>query len=220
MTLEERIGYHFRNPELLKLALTHSSYINEHKLRKQDCNERLEFLGDAILEMVTSEYFFRAFPDKMEGELSKIRSTLVCERALAVSAREIGLGQDLIFGRGMDKASSRENENIISDAFEALIAAIFLDSDLDHAKDLIYTHVLNDIGFKTVYNDAKTALQEKLQSQGLRADYRLIREEGPDHDKTFTVQVFIDGKAYGEATGSSKKQAEQYAAMQTYRMLG
>ena len=219
MTLEERIGYHFRNKELLKLALTHSSYINEHGLRKQECNERLEFLGDAILEMVTSEYFYKAFPDKMEGELSKIRSTLVCERALAVSAREIDLGNDLIFGKGMDKQSSRENENITSDAFEALIAAIFLDSDLDHAKDLIYKHVLNNMDFKMVYNDAKTALQEKLQAEGKQAEYRLIREDGPDHDKRFTVQVFIGGKGYAEASGSSKKQAEQFAAMKTYAML-
>ncbi|MBP5224243.1 MAG: ribonuclease III [Lachnospiraceae bacterium] len=219
MNLEERIGYKFKNKELLRLALTHSSYVNEHKLRKEDCNERLEFLGDAILEMVTSEYFYKAFPDKMEGELSKIRSTLVCERALAVSAREIDLGHALIFGKGMDKESSRENENIISDAFEALIAAIFLDSDLDHAKDLIYQHVLNDMDFKMVYNDAKTALQEKLQAKGLQAEYRLMKEEGPDHEKRFTVKVFIDGKPYAEASGSSKKHAEQVAAMRTFTML-
>jgi len=217
--LENNIEYTFQNKDYLIQAMTHSSFINEHEMTKPSCNERLEFLGDSILEMVSSDYFYHAFPQYMEGDLSKIRATLVCERALGNSAREVGLGEFLLLGKGMDTPQSRSNDSIISDAFEAVIAAIYLDGGLEPAKKFIHAHVLNDLSNKLLYNDAKTILQERLQKNYKKATYELIGESGPDHDHVFTVQVFIDGQPFGKGDGHTKKQAEQEAAYETLKQL-
>lgn len=217
--LEETIGYSFKDPTLLEHALRHSSYINEHSLKKEDCNERLEFLGDSILEFVSSEYLFSTYPDRMEGDMSKLRAALVCENGLAQAARAIDLGSYMIMGKGMDAEGGREKESIISDAFEALIAALYLDGGLAPAKKLIYDYVLNDIEAKILFYDAKTALQEMIQSDKKTASYELIGESGPEHMKTFEAAVVIDGKRFGTGKGRSKKQAEQAAAYETIMMI-
>lgn len=217
--LEKKIGYTFENAGLLKHALTHSSYINEHHLVKQDCNERLEFLGDAILEMVSSEYFYHHYPEKMEGELSKLRASLVCEKSLADCARTIGLGSCIYMGKGMELSGGRESDAIISDAFEALIAAMFLDGGEKAARDLILTYVLNDIEDKILFTDSKTILQELLQEKGKQVTYELKSESGPEHMKVFEVEAVIDGRGYGIGSGHSKKQAQQNAAYETIRMI-
>ena len=217
--LEETIGYSFKDPTLLEHALRHSSYINEHSLKKEDCNERLEFLGDSILEFVSSEYLFSTYPDRMEGYMSKLRAALVCENGLAQAARAIDLGSYMIMGKGMDAEGGREKESIISDAFEALIAALYLDGGLAPAKKLIYDYVLNDIEAKILFYDAKTTLQEMIQSDKKTASYELIGESGPEHMKTFEAAVVIDGKRFGTGKGRSKKQAEQAAAYETIMMI-
>jgi len=217
--LEQKIGYSFHNKDLMKKALTHSSYLNEHHMKKPECNERLEFLGDAVLEMVTSEYFYKTYPDYMEGDLSKIRATLVCEKALGISAQEIDLGQYLLLSKGMDNEESRHNDSITADAFEALIAAIFLDAGLEEAKKLIYNHVLNDLENKLLYNDAKTILQERAQKMYKKVSYQLVAEEGPDHKHQYTVEVLIDGVPMEQGSGRNKKQAEQNAAFNALKKM-
>ena len=217
--LERTIGYTFKDPSLLRRAMTHSSYINEHGLSKPDCNERLEFLGDALLESVASVFLYHRFPDLMEGELSKRRAALVCERALAVSAREIGIPDALILGKGMEKSNARSSDSVTSDAFESLIAALYLDGGFESAKRLIDTHVLNDADEKMISYDAKTALQEILQKEGRAFSYHLVSESGPDHDREFTVEVRVEDLSYGRGTAKSKKQAEQAAALEAIRKL-
>ncbi|MBO7364758.1 MAG: ribonuclease III [Lachnospiraceae bacterium] len=217
--LEQKIGYVFKDPGLLKQAMTHSSYINEHGLSKPDCNERLEFLGDALLETFTSIFLYRRFPDLMEGALSKRRAALVCEKALAVSAREIGIPGALILGKGMEKAGARNSDAVISDAFESLIAALYLDGGTVPAKALVDAHVLNDADEKMIYYDAKTALQEILQKEGKPFSYHVVGESGPDHAREFTVEIRIGDEAFGRGTARSKKQAEQDAALEAIRKL-
>lgn len=217
--LEEKIGYSFKDPELLKHALRHSSYINEHALKKEDCNERLEFLGDSILEYVSSEYMYHAYPNSMEGDMSKLRAALVCENGLAQAARAIDLGSFMIMGKGMDAEGGRDKDSIISDAFEALIAALYLDGGMEPAKKLIYDYVLNDIEDKVLFYDAKTTLQEMIQGEKKTAAYELVGESGPEHSKMFESAVVIDGKRYGTGKGRSKKQAEQAAAYETIMMI-
>ena len=217
--LEQAIGYEFRDIGLLNHASTHSSYINEHQLNKEDCNERLEFLGDSILEMVTSDYLYHAYPKTMEGELSKLRASIVCERALAKSAREIGLGEFLILGKGMELGGGRESDAITSDAFEAVLAALYLDGGLEEAKKLIDAHVLNHIEERLLFSDSKTSLQEILQEQGKQVRYELISESGPDHDKSFTVAAYVGDTLMGTGTGHNKKQAEQNAAYETINKI-
>ena len=213
--LEESLNYHFKDIRLLKKALTHSSYVNEHELSKTDCYERLEFLGDAILEMYSSEYLYRLFPDDREGALSKKRATLVCEEGLGVAARELNLSDYLILGVGADREGTREMDSVLSDTFEALIAALFLDGGPEVARRLIYDHVLNNIDEKLIYNDAKSVLQEVMQKEGRKVTYSLIGESGPDHDKTFIITCLIDNNEMETGNGKSKKAAEQDAAKKT-----
>ena len=211
--LEALLGITFRDKKLLKQALTHSSYINEHpELKKEDCNERLEFLGDAILEEVTSEFLFKNYPALMEGELSKMRVILVCEMSLADCARKLNLGEALCMGRGMEKNGGRNSDAIISDAFEALIAAIYLDSGMEEAKKLITHYVLSDSEERRIFYDAKTVLQEMAQEKGKTVQYRDLPSEGPEHDRVFYTEVLVDGEAFGKGSGHSKKKAEQSAA--------
>lgn len=210
--LEELLGYHFKDAGLLETALTHSSYLNEHELPKEACNERLEFLGDAVLEQVSSEFLFRKYPDLMEGELSKLRASLVCEMSLADCARALSLGEFMRMGRGMEKMGGRNADAIISDAFEALIAALYLDSGIDEAKKLINRYLLEDSEEKRLFYDAKTILQEMAQEKGKSVHYRDLPSQGPEHDRVFFSEVLVSDEVFGSGKGHSKKKAEQDAA--------
>ena len=213
--LEQRIGYSFKDKTLLRQALMHSSYTNEHHLHKENCNERLEFLGDAVLELSSSEYLFKLYPDKPEGELTKLRASLVCEPALALSSRQIGLGEYLLMGKGEELTGGRERPSIVSDAVEALIGAIYLDGGFACAKEFILRYILNDIENKQLFYDSKTILQEMVQSQYEESlSYKLLREEGPDHNKSYEVQVLLGTSVLGKGRGRTKKAAEQEAAYQ------
>ena len=211
--LEKRIGYCFRDKKLFCQALTHSSYSNEHRLGKLANNERLEFLGDAVLEIVTSEFLYQKYPDKPEGELTKLRASIVCEQTLAFCTRKLELGSYLMLGRGEDMTGGRERASVTSDAMEALIGAVYLDGGFTSAKEFIHRFVLTDLEDKKLFYDSKTILQEMVQ--GMKAgsiSYRLTGEEGPDHDKSFYVEVLIGDRAYGDGKGRTKKAAEQQAA--------
>ena len=219
-SLEEKIGYRFRNTALLEQAMCHSSYVNEHHMSRGDCNERLEFLGDAVLELVSSEYLYAHRPDLPEGELSKLRASLVCEPALAFDARIFGLPEYLKLGRGEDQTGGRERDSVISDACEALIGAIYLDGGLGEARSFILRHVLNDAEHKKLFYDSKSVLQEITQREFEAAPvYRIVQETGPAHDRTYTAQVLILDRVYGEGEGRTKKQAEQQASYQAIRKL-
>ena len=211
--LERKIGYTFRDKELLMSALMHSSYTNENHLPKYKCNERLEFLGDAVLELITSEYLFFHNRKTAEGALTKLRASIVCEPSLAFCAREIQLGDYLLLGKGEEVTGGRFRDSIISDAFEALIGAIYLDGGFANAKEFIRSCVLDDLEDKKLFFDSKTILQEMVQANFReKVSYYLIKEEGPDHNKTFYVEVRIGEMSYGEGSGRTKKIAEQEAA--------
>ena len=212
--LETAIGYSFRNITLLQNALTHSSYANERWHNSLMSNERLEFLGDSILGMVVATYLYQTFPDRPEGELTRMRADMVCEQALAVVANRLDLGKHLLLGNGEEQGGGRNRASILADAVESVIAATFLDGGMDAARDFIKTFILCDVPVTKLHNaDYKTALQERVQKkkdQVLR--YVLTGETGPDHDKRFMVQVLLNEKVVGEGSGSSKKRAEQDAA--------
>lgn len=211
--LEQKIQYSFRNRQLLRQALTHSSCANEQKINKSEDYERLEFLGDAVLELVSSDYIYRQHPDMSEGKMTKYRSSIVCEPALAYCARELGLDEYIRLGKGEEATGGRQRDSIISDVMEAVIGAVYLDSGIDEAKEFIHRYVLSDLEHKQLFYDAKTILQEEVQREGkgtLR--YMLVHEEGPEHDKTFVVEAMIDDVKVGSGTGHSKKTAEQQAA--------
>ena len=218
--LEEKIGYTFQDKELLFLAMTHSSFANEQKRRKKESNERLEFLGDAVLEITISDYLYHQYPEKDEGKLTKIRSSLVCEYTLAICARDIFLGKYLLLSKGEDLTGGRERDSILSDAFEALIGAIYLDGGMENAASFIRSNLLQDVEDKTLFYDAKTILQEMVQAEGYGLlKYVLVEEKGPDHNKEFTVETRIGDKKYAVGNGKTKKGAEQIAAYQTILLL-
>lgn len=211
--LEGKIGYKFDDFTLFTKAMIHSSYANEKHLPKYECNERLEFLGDAVLELVSSEFLFHNNPKLPEGELTKTRASMVCEPALAFCARDLDLGEYLLLGKGEDATGGRKRESVTSDAMEALIGAIYLDGGFANAKEFILKFVLNDIEHKKLFYDSKTILQEMIQGrQEGELSYRIIEEKGPDHDKTFTAQVLVGTHVAGQGTGRTKKAAEQAAA--------
>ena len=212
--LEQGLGYTFRNKALLENALTHSSYANENRERHLPDNERLEFLGDSILGFVVAEYLYRNFPDKPEGELTRIRADLVCERNLAEAAATIELGSYLLLGHGEEQGGGRKRDSIVSDAMESVIAASFMDGGFDAAKEIIDRLILSNIPKGRPRNfDYKTAFQELVQrKKDQQIHYELTGESGPDHDKHFEVEVLLNGKAVGRGVGSSKKRAEQAAA--------
>ena len=211
--LEQIIGYTFQNKKLLKQALTHSSYANEKKLGKLGCNERLEFLGDAVLELVSSDFLYARFPQIPEGELTKKRASLVCEPSLAYCARQFGLPKFLLLGRGENMTGGRNRDSIVSDATEALLGAIYLDGGFEPAKAFILKYILTDLEDKKLFYDSKTILQEMVQaSKEGNVSYQLVGENGPDHSKVFEVEVKIGEKTYGTGEGRSKKAAEQQAA--------
>ena len=218
--LEKKISYSFSDEGLLKHAMTHSSYVNEKRLKKTDCNERLEFLGDAVLELVSSEYLFFENPKMPEGELTKLRASMVCEKALAFCARDLDLGDFLLLGKGEDATGGRKRDSITSDALEALIGAIYLDGGFANAKEFILNHVLNDLEGKRLFYDSKTILQELVQGNSeKRICYELVGEVGPDHNKSFQVEVRIGDMTYGQGIGRTKKAAEQEAAYQAILKL-
>ncbi|MBR5577851.1 MAG: ribonuclease III [Lachnospiraceae bacterium] len=211
--LETTIGYSFKDKLLLKQALTHSSYANEQKIRKNKDYERLEFLGDAVLELVTSEFLFHENSQMPEGKLTKMRSSLVCEPSLAACAKVIGLGDFLFLGKGEEATGGRFRESIISDVMEALIGALYLDGGILTAKEFIYSFVLKDYQNRILFYDSKTVLQEMIQTKpNQNLVYDLLEEKGPDHDKEFVVQALLNGNKIGYGVGKTKKAAEQQAA--------
>ena len=212
--LETAIGYRFKNITLLQNALTHSSYANERWHNSLLSNERLEFLGDSILGMTVAEYLYRNFPDRPEGELTRMRADMVCEKALAKVAARISLGQHLMLGNGEEQGGGRSRDSILADAVESVIAACFLDGGMNAAKQFIDRFVLVEVPVKKLHNaDHKTALQELIQQKKNQTlTYVLIGESGPDHDKRFEVEVKLNGTTVGTGSGSSKKRAEQEAA--------
>ena len=213
-SLQEKTGYVFRDPDLLARALRHSSFLNEHGMAYTDCNERLEYLGDAVLELVSSRFLFDAFPDRPEGELTRMRATLVCENALAAVARELELGDCLEMGRGEEKTGGRTKASVLSDAVEALIGAIYLDGGPESARAFIERFVLNDLEKKLRPSDHKTLLQELLQKKGpVKIEYATEEQSGP-RGVRFVSEVSLDGVVLGRGAGHSKKEAEQDAAGQ------
>ena len=211
--LQEVIGYRFNDSGLLAHALTHSSYANEKHWDKTRCNERLEFLGDAVLEVISSDFLFHTYESMPEGEMTKKRASLVCEPALAFCAREIDLGSFLLLGKGEEATGGRHRDSIVSDAMEATIGAIFLDGGFEPAKTFVLNYILNDIEHKQLFYDSKTILQELIQGEtDEEIVYTILKEEGPDHDKSFWAQVSVGKKALGTGKGRTKKAAEQAAA--------
>lgn len=217
--LEKTIGYVFKNKNLIQLAMTHSSYANEHKSQKKqcDCNERLEFLGDSVLSLIVSEYIYEQFGQKPEGDLTKIRSSVVCSKSLSLLAKKINLGNYLLLGKG-EESTGRNKATILENAFEALIAAIYLDSNnskADVAKIILPFIIpeINAISIAEAPMDHKTTLQQFVQASSKeKIQYVLVDEFGPDHNKTFKVEVRLNSNVIGVGEGKSKKEAEQAAA--------
>jgi ribonuclease-3 len=219
--LEKAIGYRFKNITLLQNALAHSSYANERWHNSLKSNERLEFLGDSILGMVVAEYLYRNFPDRPEGDLTRMRADMVCERSLALIAERIDLGKHLLLGNGEEAGGGRNRDSILADAVESIIAACFLDGGMEPARAFINTFVLTDVPVRKLRNaDYKTTLQELVQQKKNQVlSYALVEESGPDHDKHFVVQVSLNGAAVGTGEGKSKKRAEQDAARNAIEKL-
>lgn len=217
---EEIIGYKFKDRSLLQTALTHSSYANEMN-GKVDYNERLEFLGDSVLGMITAEYLFTHHPEMPEGKLTKTRASMVCEKSLHKFAQSIKLGEFMYLGKGEINTGGRERPSILADAFESLIAAIYLDSGFEEAKKFVLGFISNADIEEPVITDYKTALQEIVQKNpGEYLEYFMVGESGPDHCKTFIVEVHLNNNVIGTGEGRSKKQAEQMAAKATLRLMG
>ncbi len=213
MKFQQKIGYQFHDVSLLRLALTHSSYANEHRLEYSMHNERLEFLGDAVLELVSSDFLFRNHPEMKEGDMSKKRASMVCEPALAHCASLIDLGSYLFLGKGEDLGGGRMRDSVTSDAMEALIGAIYLDGGFTTAKEFTEKYVLGITSDETFFYDSKTILQELSQEKYAKEPvYRLVAENGPDHQKEFVIEVMIGDTVYGTGKGKSKKAAQQEAA--------
>ncbi len=212
--LEDAIGYHFQNHSLLQDALTHSSYANERWHNSLASNERLEFLGDSILGMIVAEHLYRSFPQRPEGELTRIRADLVCEKNLAKVAHQLHLGQFLLLGHGEEQGGGRNRDSILADAVESVIAASYLDGGMEAALCFIRRFILNDVPVTKLHNaDYKTMLQELVQQKKDQVlTYVLTKEAGPDHNKEFWVEVRLNGTAVGNGVGKSKKRAEQDAA--------
>lgn len=218
--LEKRIGYQFQKKGLLKQALTHSSYANEQKIRRSGDYERLEFLGDAVLELLTSEFLFHEHPDMTEGKMTKLRSAIVCEPALAGCAKKVELGRFILLGKGEEATGGRDRESIIADVLEALIGAMYLDGGFAAARRFVNTFILADSEHKVFFHDSKTVLQEMIQTRpNQQLVYELLEESGPDHNKEFTVQALLNDKRVGFGRGRTKKAAEQQAAYEAILLL-
>ena len=212
--LEKAIGYQFRNISLLQNALTHSSYANERWHNSLLSNERLEFLGDSVLGMLVADYLYRTFPDRPEGELTRMRADMVCEHTLATAANRIGLGEHLLLGHGEEQGGGRKRNSILADAMESVIAACFLDGGMEAALSIVQKFILVEVPVKKLHNtDYKTTLQELVQrKKNQTLIYAMVGQSGPDHNKQFVVEVSLNGAVVGKGIGSSKKRAEQDAA--------
>ncbi len=220
--LEEKIEYHFKNQGYLKTALTHSSYANETKAAGGS-NERLEFLGDSILGVVVADYLFKNFPDLPEGDLTKKRAALVCEKACCGFSKQLDIGKHLLLSHGEQNSGGRTRSSILADAFESVIAAIYMDGGMEEARKFILRFVLPllQTAKPKAFKDYKTALQEIIQQNPEeRLEYVLIGESGPDHDKHFTVEVHLNSNVIGKGGGRSKKEAEQQAAREAMELMG
>lgn len=218
--LEEKIEYTFHDPALLHRALSHSSYVNERQNETQS-NERLEFLGDSVLGFITAEYFYAHFKAYPEGELTKLRAAMVCEKSLCIFARELQLGSFLLLGKGELCTGGRERPSILADAFEALIAAIYLDGGIDEAKRFVLHFLQKAAGAPVAFHDYKTKLQEIIQKNPEEnVEYVHVGESGPDHDKRFEVEVHLNSNVIGRGVGKSKKVAEQEAAREALTLMG
>ena len=219
--LEAEIGYHFHNISLLQNALTHSSYANERWHNSLLSNERLEFLGDSVLGMLVAEYLFRNFPDRPEGELTRMRADMVCEQTLAAAAERIGLGTHLLLGHGEEQGGGRTRSSILADAMESVIAACFLDGGIEAALQIVRKYIFVEVPVTKLHNaDYKPRLHEKVQQKKSQVlSYTLVGQSGPDHDKRFDVEVSLNGKVVGSGSGSSKKRAEQMAAKNAIEKL-
>ncbi len=220
LELQKLIGLQFKNTDNLKSAISHSSYVNEIKLNKWHDYERLEFLGDAVLEIVSSEYLFKKYPELPEGELSKLRASLVCESSLAFTAKRMNLGDYILLGKGEDQSGGRCRNSILSDVFEAIIGAVFMEFGFDVAKEYVERILLNDISENQLFVDSKSRIQVFVQSQtDMALEYRILEESGPDHDKHFVVGLFVNGKEVCKGEGHNKKEAEQLAAYSGIKIL-
>ncbi len=219
--LETAIGYQFRNITLLQNALSHSSYANERWHDSLKSNERLEFLGDSVLGMVVAEHLYRTFPNRPEGELTRMRADMVCEKTLAKVANTLGLGKHLLLGKGEEQGGGRSRESILADAVESVIAACYLDGGMTAAVQFIQKFILVNVPVNKLHNaDYKTALQELVQQKKNQVlSYNLVGESGPDHDKQFRVELTLNGEVVGTGIGSSKKRAEQAAAHAAIELL-
>ena len=221
-TLEQKINYTFKDKKLLENALTHSSYAHETR-HPEMCNERLEFLGDSVLSVVVSDFLYKSFPKLPEGKLTRIRASAVCEKALSEFSRKLGLGEHLLLSHGEERTGGRDRSSIIADAFEALIAAIYLDGGMEPAREFELSFMVPSLDkhLGAVEKDFKTHLQEVIQHNPEdKLIYTLVGEQGPDHDKRFTVEVRINSNLVGTGTGHSKKDAEQAAAEQALKLMG
>lgn len=219
---EDKIGHHFKNRDLLTEAFTHSSYANENKLGRR-YNERLEFLGDSVLSLVVSRHLFTKYPELPEGELTKVRAALVCEKALDVFASKINLGKYLLLGKGEEATGGRQRSSILADAFEAVIAAVYLDGGFETANEYVLKFIPETLeDCKNIsFHDYKTRLQEVIQKNPEDIiEYELVEESGPDHNKLFVVEVTLDTNVIGKGRGRSKKEAEQMAAKEALSLMG
>ena len=222
--LEQRIGYCFHNKALLKQALTHSSYTNEQKINKTENYERIEFLGDAVLELVSSDFLFREHPDVPEGELTKLRAAVVCEGALCEIARELGIPEEIRLGHGEENGGGRKRPSILADATEALLGAIYLDGGIEPARAFVLRFIPHKVDVAVAggaFKDYKTMLQEIVQKNKQETlEYRLAGQSGPDHDKRFTMELLLNSNVFASGTGRSKKEAEQLAAKKALEIMG
>lgn len=218
--MEERIGYTFKNRGLLQQALTHSSYANERRINRVDDYERLEFLGDAVLELVSSEFLFEKYSQLSEGDLTKQRASMVCEPALAFCARDLRLEEYILLGKGEESSGGRKKDSIISDVMEAVIGAVYLDGGMEAARSYIDRFVLSDLEHKKLFYDSKSNLQEVVQGKLKRdLEYELLDVQGPEHNQIFRVQVRMGEKILGIGEGHTKKAAEQQAAYKALLLL-
>ena len=218
-TIEAIVGYKFKDKNNLDIAFTHKSYANEIVCGKRQSYERFEFLGDAILEFVVSDYLFHEYQDKTEGELTKIRASLVCEFTLSRIARELKFGEYGLFSKGEQNTGGRNRDSILCDFFESVTGAIYIDGGLEEAKNFIYKFLLTDIESKKLFYDAKTTLQELAQKNNSTLEYVLLEESGPEHNKLFKMQLCIDGKPMAKGEGHSRKSAEQHAAYKALKQM-
>lgn len=218
--LEKKIGYEFRKPELLRTALTHSSWANERT--GEECYERLEFLGDSILGFVTAEFLYRSEMEIPEGKMTRLRAELVCEQNLYQVAEKLEISRFMLLGKGEEKSGGRERVSVLADMVESVIAAIYLDSGIDTAREFILANILNHVDLSEYHApvDSKSALQELIQRDaGCSISYEEVSESGPDHNKRFTFRVVVNGRNLGEGTGRTKKEAEQAAAAEALKIL-